>query len=71
MRNVIRIVKRGDREEAKPTGVVEGGSVRARRSPEMIIKEWIAGSRQRRRAEAEESLRNFRRWDGNLSASRA
>jgi hypothetical protein len=67
MSALIRIVKRGQREGTD--NAVDNSRVVPRTTPEEIVKNWITSSRERRKAEAEEVQRSFRRWDENLSLS--
>ena len=66
MRCVVRVVKRGEIEKAKSEQASVGDRAIKESTPEMIIKSWITASRERRRAQAADSLRDFRRWEQNL-----
>ncbi len=35
----------------------------------MIVKSWITASRERRRAQTADYLRDFRRWEENLDVA--
>lgn len=67
LKSRIRVLKRCNREQATSLGTVEESKVVQRTTPEMIVKNWISSSRERRRVEAEEYQRSFKRWDENLA----
>ncbi len=60
MSNVVRIVKREERERAQNSGVAEVEKVVQQTTPEMIIKSWITTSRERRRARTADYLKAFK-----------
>jgi hypothetical protein len=62
MRSVVRVVKRGEREGANNSQVGDGSRAVQESTPEMIIKSWIAASRERRSTQAADRLRDFKRW---------
>ena len=66
MKSKIRVLKRCNREQAIGSEAVDGSKVVERMTPEMIVKNWISASRQRRRVEAEEHQRSFKQWEENL-----
>lgn len=66
MKPVIRVVKRGEREAANSSHTADSTRVAQQSRPEMIIKSWITASRERRRAEAADHLRDFKQWKENL-----
>jgi hypothetical protein len=68
MRAIVR-VKREEREGANNSSSAAGDRVAQRTTPEMIVKSWIVASRERRRAEAADYLRNFRQWNEKLCLS--
>ena len=65
MRSIVR-VKREEREGADNSSSTEREKVVQKSTPEMIVKSWIAASRQRRRAEAVAYQRNFKQWNEKL-----
>lgn len=66
MNPVIRVVKRGEREGANNSHAADSTGVAQHSTPEKIIKSWITASRERRRAEAADHLRDFKRWEERL-----
>ena len=68
MRSVVR-VKREKRECANNASSTASEKVVQKSTPEMIVKSWIAASRERRRAEAVAYQRNFRQWNEKLCLS--
>ena len=66
MSSVLRIVKREERECADKPPVVDEETAVQRSTPEMIVKSWIAASRERRRAETANSHLSLGRWKANL-----
>lgn len=66
MKPVIRVVKRGEREGANNSRATDSTGMSQQSRPEKIIKSWITASRERRRAEATDHLRDFKRWGERL-----
>jgi pimeloyl-ACP methyl ester carboxylesterase len=69
MRSVVRVVKRGEREEANNSHAADGDRAVQKGTPELIIKSWITAFRERRRAEAADNLRDFKRWEENRNVA--
>jgi hypothetical protein len=66
MRSVVRIVKREERERANNSPAAGRERAVRQNTPEMIVKSWITASRERRRAQTADYLRDFKRWDENM-----
>jgi hypothetical protein len=66
MRSVVKVVKRGEREGANNLHVGDGSRAVQQSTPEMIIKSWITTSRERRRTQAADCLRDFKQWKQKL-----
>ena len=67
MRSIVR-VKREERKGANNSST-EREQVVQKGTPEMIVRSWIAASRERRRAEAVAYQRNFTQWNEKLCLS--
>ena len=70
MRPVVRVIKRGERQGANSSHWDGDSRVSQRSTTEMIVKSWITLSRERRRTEAEQYQRGFKRWEEELAPSR-
>ncbi len=68
MQPVVRIVKRLEREGANNSRVSDGARTVEQSTPEIagIVKSWIREFRERRRDEAADHLRDFKRWGERL-----
>ena len=65
MRSVVRIVKREERERSNNSPAAGGERAVQQSTPELIVKSWITASRERRRAQTADYLRDFKRWEAN------
>jgi len=68
MRSVVR-VRREERERFDNAISADGEVAIQKSTPEMIVKSWIAASRERRRAEAVAYQQNFRQRNKKLCLS--
>ena len=66
MRSVVRIVKREEGERSNNSPAAGGERAVQQSTPELIVKSWITASRERRRAQTADYLRDFKRWDENM-----
>ena len=66
MRQVVRIVKRVEREGANNSRVSDSLRTFEQSTPEIagIVKSWIREFHERRRDELANHLRDFKRWSG-------
>lgn len=59
MSSIIKVVKRNERKVLEEKA--RNATKEIKQTTEMIIKNWIAASRERRRVEAESSFQDFKR----------
>ena len=65
MMSVVRVVKREEREAENNSAAADAVRAIERVTPETIIRSWITASRERRRAEVADYLRDFKRREEN------